>query len=383
MPTRQRMTHRRRLTTRQLVLIAVLALLGSGGTFALVTGSASAQLRSDSGHAGGWQRPNPGNGTKAGGGPGDGGQSGSAAPPSPVPASASSTGGGAQTNGPSPEDFTDIRSVRPNVQRAANRRGASRGTFTARCGRNENKHHNPDNFIVAPGVANGAHHVHDYVGNLSTDGFSTNESLAAAGTTCARGDKSTYFWPVLRTRSANDAPDADGNTGAILRATSVRLLFGGSPATKVVAMPSTLRIIMGDAKSFTNGVANARASWSCTGFENRQLTDKYPLCPRGSRVVRTLNFPSCWDGTNTDSANHRAHVVFADDAGRCQAGFKAVPQLRMRLTYKVPQGPNYALDSFPEQLHKPVTDHADFANFMPAGLMNQVVGCINGNRTCG
>ena len=166
MPTRQRMTHRRRLTTRQLVLIAVLALLGSGGTFALVTGSASAQLRSDSGHAGGWQRPNPGNGTKAGGGPGDGGQSGSAAPPSPVPASASSTGGGAQTNGPSPEDFTDIRSVRPNVQRAANRRGASRGTFTARCGRNENKHHNPDNFIVAPGVANGAHHVHDYVGNL-------------------------------------------------------------------------------------------------------------------------------------------------------------------------------------------------------------------------
>lgn len=236
---------------------------------------------------------------------------------------------------------------------------------------------------MAPGVANGAHHVHDYVGNLSTDGFSTNESLAAAGTTCARGDKSAYFWPVLRTRSANDAPDADGNTGTILQATSVQLLFGGNPRAKVVAMPSTLRIIMGDAKSFTNGVANAKASWSCTGFENRQLTDKYPLCPQGSRVVRTLNFPSCWDGTNVDSANHRTHIVFPDGAGQCQAGFKAVPQLKMRLTYKVPQGPNYALDSFPEQLHKPVTDHADFANFMPARLMNQVVSCINGNRNCG
>ncbi|MFB7285843.1 DUF1996 domain-containing protein [Actinacidiphila glaucinigra] len=390
MPTRQHMNHRRRLSTKQLVLIAVLALLGSGGTFALVTGSASAHWRSNSGHSGGWQSPSPGNSTKAdnggqnNGGQNNGGQNGSAAPSASASASASApAGGGSQTNGPSREDFADIRSVKPNVQRAANQRGASRGTFTARCGRNENKHHNPDNFIVAPGVANGAHHVHDYVGNLSTDGFSTNESLAAAGTTCARGDKSTYFWPVLRTRSANDAPDADGNTGTILQATSVQLVFGGSPTSKVTAMPSTLRVIMGDAKSFTNGVANAKASWSCTGFENRQLTDKYPLCPQGSRVVRTLNFPNCWDGTNADSANHRTHIVFADGAGRCQAGFKAVPQLKMRLTYKVPQGPNFALDSFPEQLHKPVTDHADFANFMPTRLMNQVVSCINGNRNCG
>ena len=76
-------------------------------------------------------------------------------------------------------------------------RNASRGTFTSQCGRNaDGAHRNSDNFITSPGVSNAAHHTHDYVGNLSTDGNSTNESLAAAGTTCRFGDKSTYFWPV-------------------------------------------------------------------------------------------------------------------------------------------------------------------------------------------
>jgi hypothetical protein len=388
------------LSTKHLVLIAVLALVGSGGTFALVAGTASAHWRNSGSTSSSvkteankrWNKnwgQNSGASASASA-TASASASASASAPASAPASASvsapATGGGAvTTNGPSPDDFVDINSVQPNVQSVAKQSGGSSGVFTARCGRNRNGHFNPDNFIVAPGVSNGAHHVHDYVGNLSTDGFSTNESLAAAGTTCAQGDKSAYFWPVLRTRSANDAADADGNTGTILTPTTVSITFRGSPTAKVTAMPSTLKAIMGDAKAFTNGVANAKASWSCTGFENRQLTDKYPLCPSGSKVVRTLNFPSCWDGVNTDSANHRTHIVFPDAAGACPANTKAVPQLRYRLTYALPAntGTNFAVDSFPEQLHKPVTDHADFANFMPTSLMNQVVSCINSNRRCG
>ena len=56
---------------------------------------------------------------------------------------------------------------------------ASPGSFTTRCGVNANKHFNPDNFIVNPGVSDGAQHTHDYVGNLTTNGFSTNDSLQA------------------------------------------------------------------------------------------------------------------------------------------------------------------------------------------------------------
>lgn len=458
--------------------------------------------------------------------------------------------------GPFVEDFIDIRQVRPVFNQPRFRRGGSRGSFISRCGRNENNHRNSDNFIVSPGVTNGAHHLHDYVGNLSTDAFSTDESLAAAGTTCRLGDKSTYFWPVLRAitpvdqrpqretpqqnsqnqqdqnqnnqnqdvqngqqqngqnqgvqgqvtpdqagngqnqgvqnqdnpnlsnqnenrnfsnrfnkfnrfssfnnrtfdrfGNRNQNPDngiqngnqnqdqvqnpvqdpgqqgvdqgqqavdqglvqdqgqqqnqgqqqgadqpqqqqgqqqapqqnagepggaADGNVGRILRPTSVIIQFRGNPVSRVSPMPRFIRVITGDARAATNGGANARAQWTCTGFTNR-ITTQYPLCPRGSQVVRIADFPSCWDGVNTDSANHRTHIVFPDQNGRCPQGTRAVPQLRIILTYRVPPGRSFALDSFPEQLHNPITDHNDFVNVMPERLMNFVVACINSGRHC-
>ncbi|MFI6918740.1 DUF1996 domain-containing protein [Nonomuraea spiralis] len=302
---------------------------------------------------------------------------------SPSPSPTASQGDECLNLGPFVTDFVDIRQVQPLRLDAGIGRNGSRGTFVAECGTNRNGHNNPDNFIVAPGVSNGAHHLHDYVGNLSTDGFSTDESLAAAETTCRQGDKSTYFWPVLRNRKGDvDAQDPDGNVGQVIRARAVSLQFRGNATSRVVAMPRFLRLITGDAKAGTNGGGNARARWTCTGFTNRISPDKYPLCPRGSQVLRILDFPSCWDGQNTDSANHRTHVGFPGQNGACPQGTKAIPQLRMILAYTVPQGPSFAVDAFPEQKHNPVTDHADFANVMPDRLMQFVVSCINRGRRC-
>lgn len=315
---------------------------------------------------------------------------GSTTSPSPT-GSTGSTGAGGFTQGPSPAEFVDIGNVPPNATKPANGANASTGTFAARCGTNGNKHFNPDNFIVAPGVSNGAHHEHDYVGNLTTSGFSTDQSLLAGGTTCQGGtDKSAYFWPVLRVRtgsntSASATDGQDNNTGTILRPRSAVLQFRGNAQAKVVTPPQFLRIITGDAKAATNGPVNAHAQWTCTGFTNRITTDHYPVCPTGSNLVRVLDFPSCWDGVNTDSANHRTHVLFADSAtGACPANTKAIPQLHEVLTYAIPQGQarNIALDSFPEQLHNPVTDHADFEDVFTGNLAQQVVGCINAGRRC-
>ncbi|KPI33830.1 protein of unknown function DUF1996-containing protein [Actinobacteria bacterium OV450] len=319
----------------------------------------------------------------------------------PAPANAAQGAQGAQgaaaqqnqqqaaKGGPARSDFVAIGNVKPNVRNAAARGGASTGSFAVQCGRNENNHFNPDNVIVAPGVSNGAHHMHDYVGNKTTDAFSTNNSLAQSGTTCTNGDQSAYYWPVLRLRDGKAEKDAkapgggqDANVGTILKPKQVTIEFKGSPVSKVTAMPRFMRIITGDAKALTNGNANANASWSCTGFENRQLKDKYPVCPKGSDVVRTFNFQSCWDGKNIDSANHRTHVAFADANGNCKNGFKAIPQLVQRIVYSVPPGSRFAVDSFPEQLHKPVTDHGDFINVMSNGLMAGAVRCINDGRAC-
>jgi hypothetical protein len=309
--------------------------------------------------------------------------------------------GGQAGNGPVAADFVDITKVAPNVQGKPRRGGnASTGTFTTRCGVNANKNFNTDNVIVAPGVANGAHHLHDYVGNQKINAFSSNNTFLQGGTSCQnRNDLSSYYWPVVRVQDGTrdfdqnrDGGGKEGNVGRILTPVQAQIKYVGSPAGKVVAMPQFLRIITGDAKTTTNGLANANAHWSCTGFENKvQLTEQYPICPQGSKVVRTFAFQSCWDGQNVDSANHRTHVAFADPAsGVCPNGFKAIPQLTMRLVYNInpPTVQNgqvknaYAVDGFPEQLHKAATDHDDFISVTRNGLANKIANCINRGQNC-
>ncbi|MFS7872142.1 DUF1996 domain-containing protein [Streptomyces asiaticus] len=300
--------------------------------------------------------------------------------------------GGQAGNGPSQDDFVDITKVQPNVQQPPEAQGnGSTGTFSSECGVGDPQLRNSDNVIVAPGVGNGAHHMHDYVGSDKNDAFANNQTFEQGGTSCEnQDDKSTYYWPVVRAQDGKDEADADqlgggqeGNVGTILTPKSSKIEFKGNPQSKVTAMPKFLRIITGDAKAFTNGDKNANASWSCTGFEDRQLTDKYPLCPEGSSVTRTFDFQSCWDGQNIDSANHRDHVAFANEDGSCPNGFKAIPQLVNTITYDVPANTPFAVDGFPEQLHKPITDHDDFINVMSEDLMNEAVDCINSGKQCG
>ncbi|MFF5482315.1 DUF1996 domain-containing protein [Streptomyces sp. NPDC012935] len=311
--------------------------------------------------------------------------------------------GGQAGNGPVADDFINIENVQPNSRNlpnglAANGDGGSTGSFTTNCGTNENENRNSDNVIVAPGVSNGAQHQHDYVGNQANNAFASDEDLANGDTTCQnQGDKSSYFWPVLRIQDGTQDIDQgqpgggqDGNVGKIVEPSQAELKFVGNRTSEVVAMPTALRIITGDAKAFTNGLNNANTSWSCTGFEDRQVTDKYPICPEGSSVVRTSAFQSCWDGQNIDSANHRTHVDFVEADGSCSNGFQAIPQLQVKLVYDVqaPQIDNgqlvnpFAVDSFPEQLHKAITDHNDFINFFDEDLMNEMVQCINSGQDC-
>lgn len=300
--------------------------------------------------------------------------------------------GGQAGNGPSQDDFVDITTVQPNVKQPPQaQQNGSTGTFSTECGVGNPELRNSDNVIVAPGVGNGAHHTHDYVGNDSNDAFANNQTFEQGGTSCQnQDDKSTYYWPVVRAQDGKDEADAndlgggqEGNVGTILTPKSSKIEFKGNAQNKVTAMPKFLRIITGDAKAFTNGDKNANASWSCTGFEDRQLTDKYPLCPAGSSVTRTFDFQSCWDGQNIDSANHRDHVAFAGEDGSCPNGFKAIPQLVNTITYDVPANTPFAVDGFPEQLHKPITDHDDFINVMSEDLMNEAVDCINSGKQCG
>jgi predicted outer membrane protein len=289
---------------------------------------------------------------------------------------------------PSLADFADIGDVRQLVSDPSPDGNASTGSFVAECGQPDPALRNSDNWIVAPGKPNGAQHMHDYLGSTATDSSTDASDLLASRTTCDLDNRSTFFWPVLRDTSQlgsddnQDGGGLDGNVGKVIEPAQVVMQFLGNPTGPVSPMPQLLRIVTGDAKAVTNGPDNVRAQWTCRGFEDRTTT-QYPLCPEGSRLLRVLDFPSCWDGKNLDSEDHRSHITFADqDTGACPRDTVAVPQLRMILAYDQPGGRNFAVDGFPDQQHHPATDHGDFVNGMPDELMDAVVDCLNEGLRC-
>ncbi|MET7747933.1 DUF1996 domain-containing protein [Micromonospora sp. NPDC005367] len=290
-------------------------------------------------------------------------------------------------------DFVDIRAVPSRPSAPATAPGAATGTYTWDCGRNENGHRNTANIVTAPGFPGQAHHVHDYVGNVSTAVDSTLRSLAAAPTTCHNGDRSTYFWPVLRTvepagtdpsvtpGGTGDATGHEGHDGEIQVPVEVTLTYSGNPRGNVVAMPQQLAGTVGDAVAVTNGGAHAAATWTCSSMPGRRTT-AYPACPPGDRVLRIYDFPSCWDGRRTDSQNHRIHLTFPTREGNCPRNTFPVPRLRLTLSYDLPPGVRFQIDAFDGQRNSPLTDHAFFVNLMPDPLMTKVVSCLNSGQTC-
>ncbi|MEV6846630.1 DUF1996 domain-containing protein [Actinoplanes sp. NPDC051411] len=96
------------------------------------------------------------------------------------------------------DEFVPIERVAADVTVPRPRRGAATGVFTVDCGTNGNGKFSPDNPVAQPGIKNGAEHVHDFVGNLAITADTPDAVLAASGTTCRDGDRSAYFWPVVR-----------------------------------------------------------------------------------------------------------------------------------------------------------------------------------------
>ncbi|CAA9219778.1 MAG: hypothetical protein AVDCRST_MAG54-509 [uncultured Actinomycetospora sp.] len=283
-------------------------------------------------------------------------------------------------------DFVDIADVDDNNgEFGEGGRRLTGGSYTVDCGVSD--HNNSDNYMAAPGKQNGAQHVHDYVGNESTDANSDDQSLEQAGTSCVNGDQSTFFWPVLRDLNGTgpdvdeDGGTLDGNRGAILRPRSAQLSFHGHGDEPVEPMPTHLMMIMGNAKQGAQGGENANAKYTCTGQEER-VTSKYPICGAGSNLVRILDYPSCWDGQNLESKNFRDHMAFTDEDGNCGDGFTPVPALRITLTYDQPEGRAFQIDSFPNEQHAPETDHSDFENLATEDSNEAGAACINENRTC-
>ncbi|KAH0566205.1 hypothetical protein GP486_000403 [Trichoglossum hirsutum] len=166
------------------------------------------------------------------------------------------------------------------------------------------------------------------------------------GTSCAVSqDKSAYWTPALYFVGENEITELVEQTGGML----VYYFLNGK---NIKAFPPGFQMIAGDSrqrnftwpipdpeKSFWSGdaVSQKALSQKALGFNclnysrdpepslfRHFLPDKSYLdgnCRDGIRLE--LMFPSCWNGRDTDTSNHKSHVAYPSlvMTGDCPVGF--------------------------------------------------------------
>ena len=229
-------------------------------------------------------------------------------------------------------------------------------------------HRATDDPIVYPGQP-GASHDHSFVANTTTNAFSTLTSLLAGATTCNRpADTAAYWMPTLI---------VDGVPTAPLAAT---IYYRRRTIAPVTAFPPDLRMIAGDARA-TSAQPLRVTFWNCGAAIPIAPSSTPPVCPGGrvSGLRLHVNFPSCWDGSSLDSADHKSHMAYAL-ADRCPPSHPvSVPGITLIYRYPVAGEHTIALASGGQ-----FSGHADFVNaWKQAELAALVQNCLNAGLRCG
>jgi hypothetical protein len=216
-------------------------------------------------------------------------------------------------------------------------------------------HRNQDDAIIFPRQV-GRSHDHTYFGNTSTNAFSTPASLRQSGTTCVVPfDTAAYWVPTLFV--GGEAVRPNGVTAYYVRRTM----------DPVRAFPAGLKVVAGSAAA-TRPQSRQVTAWSCGSL--RDTSSTVPTCRVGRRAgLRLLvNFPSCWDGQNLDSADHASHMAYASN-GVCAASHPVeVPGLLLVVRYPVAGGANAELASGGQ-----FSGHGDFVNAWNQAVLERLV----------
>ena len=228
-------------------------------------------------------------------------------------------------------------------------------------------HRLPDDPIVYPGVR-GASHSHDFFGNKTTDAYSTPASLYGQPSNCTIDRNSSAYWvPTL----------LNAETPVTPKYVNVYYRPGKKDRTTVKPFPEGLKMITGNAKA-TSPQKIGVVSWGCGANGIVYLYANMPSCSSGYDLVLYIWFPDCWNGTSTDSADHKSHLAYAAN-NVCPSGYPVpVPQLVLSVHYPVRGGSSLYLSSGGRY-----SGHADFMyGWDRATFTGLVKRCINGGQTC-
>ena len=225
-------------------------------------------------------------------------------------------------------------------------------------------HRGPDDPIVLPRQP-GFSHDHTFVGNDSTNAFSTPAQLRTAGTTCRRaGDKAAYWMPTLFAG------------GQALTPTTAIAYYRRLVRTALHPFPAGLQMVAGNSHATTPQRLNV-TYWDCGDLVNIPPSAGIPNCVDG-QLSQHVSFPDCWDAKNLlyDNQKNTAYSV----NGRCPKVYPvAMPALQ--LVYRYPKGLTGSIDLASGGQY---SGHADFINAWDQKALTALVsGCLNKYRHCG
>lgn len=246
--------------------------------------------------------------------------------------------------------------------------------FQANC---EFSHFLPDDSIVYPNQP-GRSHLHTFIGNRSTDAFTTPTSLnAMPESTCTvPQDHSAYWFPAITKGGVPVEPNIP---------MTVYYKSGIDDYADVVPFPEGLQFVTGDMMATVDEFRTAPGA--VEGWECGDISKSWEIpahCPEGTQLNIRYQAPSCWDGmhlTPEESAHmgHGSHMAYPV-AGQCPMTHPvAVPMLEFKIAWPVSGDmSDVALVSGSDQ-----SWHYDFVNaWDPEVLRRLVEHCINGGLQC-
>lgn len=183
------------------------------------------------------------------------------------------------------------------------------GAFRFLCAPSHNAYDDP---VVFPGQP-GKSHLHTFFGNTLTDGNSTYQSLRTTGdSTCNNKlNRSAYWVPALM-----------NGKGKVVMPDYVSIYYKRLPVTApncqvegraCVSLPRGLRYVFG--YNMSNPANSSSFYFNCDGpgavpGHYANIAQAAKNCPAGARLGAVLSSPSCWNGTELDSPDHRSHLAF-------------------------------------------------------------------------
>jgi hypothetical protein len=248
-------------------------------------------------------------------------------------------------------------------------------------------HSNNDDPIKFP-RQQGATHLHDFYGSMTTNYLSTYSSMRASPSTCGTaGDTSGYWAPALYRNGVRVFPQGSFD-GEETREQFYYRKDNLSSGTTVEPFPANFKMIQGYAMAMSLADANAQgAEWGSEmywGCSDNNPDDKFtaPISCKTGVVTLHVGFPNCWDGMAVDGdAVAAGHVRFPSD-GACPAGFPhKLPRLIARFEYPV----GTSSSGITVSSGAPYTAHADFWNTwqQTSKLAVLVENCLNADVDCG